>query len=145
MKYSEIKAVKTFCENLHSEPDWREVFDNATFGEEDFTVNNVRFIADDEILEIMAEELTSDLYCLGSFNASFIAEQCNWPVELVEAAQKGEAFEALGQAIADNCDMEEFAEAYASADGFGHHFNSYDFGEEEIRIDGTLYHVFDNH
>ena len=29
-------------------------------------------------------------------------------------------------------------------DGYGHHFNHYDFSEEELWIDGIMYHVFDN-
>lgn len=144
MKLSQIKAVKNFCDGLMSEPDWREVLENMIDGESDFEVNNVRFIASDSILEVLAGELQSDLYCLGCFNADFIAAQCNWPTELVEAAQQGDVFEALGKAIADNCNMEEFAEAYASADGYGHHFNSYDFGEDEITVNGVDYHVFDN-
>lgn len=145
MKYSQIKSIKSFCNSLLSDPDWREVVENIINDEHDFEVNNVRFITDNMINEVLADELQNDMYLLGCFVPSFIAEQCNWPVALVEAAQQGEAFEALGQAIADNCDMEEFAEAYVSADGYGHHFNSYDGGEEEITIKGVLYHVFDNY
>jgi hypothetical protein len=144
MKYSEIKTLKSFTEALVSTPSYREVLENVLNGNEDFEVDNVRFISEDSILSVLAEELTSDLYCLGCFNAGFIADQCNWPIELVEATQKGEAFEALGKAIEDNTDMEEFAEAYASEDGYGHHFNSYDGGEEEITINGNTYFVFDN-
>ena len=145
MKYSQIKAVKTFTEDLFSTPNYREVLENVLNDNNDFEVENVRFILADDIDEIQAEELTQDLYCLGCFNASFIAEQCNWPIELVEAAQKGDAYEALGKAIEDNTDMFEFAQAYSGADGYGHHFNSYDFGEEEIEINGKTYYVFDQH
>jgi hypothetical protein len=91
-----------------------------------------RIINRENILEILADELTSDLYCLGCFNANFIAEQCNWPQELVECAKEGDAYEALGKAIKENADMEEFAEAYANADGYGHHFNGWDGSENEI-------------
>lgn len=41
--------------------------------------------------------------------------------------------------------MVEFAQAYSSVDGYGHHFNSYDGNEEEITINGNDYIVFDNH
>ncbi len=144
MKFSQIKALKTFTTSLFSEPCYREVLEKAQASETDFEVNNVRFIAVDEIDQILADELESDHYILGCFNASFIADQCNWPVELVEAAQKGEAYEALGKAIKDNTDMVVFAEAYSSADGYGHHFNYYDHNQEEITIGGTDYLVFDN-
>lgn len=149
MKYSEIKQLKEFCNGLFSEPCYREVIEKVQDRGEDFTVENgsleVRFIAADEIDRIQAQELESDLYVLGCFNAWFIADQCNWPVELVEAAQQGEAFEALGQAIVNTCCMVEFAQAYSSADGYGHHFNHYDGDYVEINMDGVNYYVFDLH
>ena len=52
MEYSEIKAVKLFCDGLFSSPDWREVVQNVLDGEDDFEVDNVRFIADDVIDKI---------------------------------------------------------------------------------------------
>ncbi len=145
LSFSQVKTLKEFCEGLFSEPCYREVIEQGLDKTSDFEVNNVRFIAVDVIDEIQAEELTNDLYCLGCFNASFIAEQANWPTELVEAAQAGEAYEALGKAIQDNCDMVEFAQAYSSADGYGHHFNRYDSEQDEITINGIDYLVFDNH
>jgi len=145
MKYSQIKAIKTFTESLFSAPCYREVLENVENENVDFEVENVRFINAENIDEIQSKDLQSDLYCLGCFNTEFIAEQCNWPFELVKAAQDGEAFEALGKAIADNTDMIEFAQAYSRADGYGHHFNGYDFGEEEIEINGKTYYVFDQH
>ncbi len=145
MNYSEIKAVKTFADDLFSTPCYREIIEKVQAREDDFKIGGVRFINSAEIDEIQAKELTNDLYCLGCFNANFIARQCNWPVELVTAAQEGDAFEALGKAIKDNTDMVEFAQAYSGADGYGHHFNSYNHGEQEITIDGVDYYVFDQH
>lgn len=145
MKLSDIRKIKEFCEDLHSMPSWREVVEQLTADETDFEVDNVRFIIDDEIDATLASELENDHYVLGCFNADFIAGIMGWPVALVEAAQKGEAYEALGEAIAGSGNMLELAKEYASADGYGHHFNHYDFGEEEITINGKLWHVFDNH
>jgi hypothetical protein len=147
MKYSQIKALKSFCEDQHSMPDWKDVLSNLQNNEDDFTVDNVRFIADDNILSIMADDIFSDNYCLGCFNASFIASNSNLNFELVEACQQAEAFEAIGKALNDTLDQdgkESFCEAYASADSYGHHFNGYDFSESEYRFNGKLYHVFDN-
>ena len=144
MKYSQIKAIKTFTESLFSTPDYKEVLENIIDSVDDFEVDNVRFIKSDCIDQILADELESDLYCLGCFNASFISDITGWPIVLIEATQSGEAYEELGTAIADEDKMLELAEAYARADGYGHHFNSYDGSEEEITINDIDYFVFDN-
>ena len=144
MKYSQIKAIKTFTESLVSTPDYKEVLENIIESVDDFEVDNVRFIKSDCIDQILADELESDLYCLGCFNASFISDVTGWPIVLIEAAQSGEAYEELGKAISEEDCMLELAQAYANVDGYGHHFNSYDFSEEEITIDGVDYFVFDN-
>lgn len=101
-------------------------------GSDDFEVGKYRFISADAIDEIQQDELASDLYALGCFNADFIADVMEWPVELVEAAQKGEAFEALGKAMLP--EIAELQAGYADADGYGHHFAYYD--HETIDLDG---------
>lgn len=145
---SQIKSIKSFCEGLHSEPDYREVIECITGEETDFEINGVRFIHTDYILETMVEEIFSDDYSLGCFNASFIADNSSLPFEMIEACQECEAFEAIGKglnATMSQDEKESFCEEYASADGYGHHFNHYDFSEDELNVNGTLYHVFDNH
>lgn len=144
MKLSQIKAVKVFCEGLASSPDWKEVARNVVDGFDDFEVDNVRFIKADQIDSVLAEELSNDAYVLGCFNASFISQVTGWPLALIEAAQKGEASEALGQAIINEGYCESMASGYASADGYGHHFNHYDGNDEEVTLNGVDYHVFDN-
>lgn len=145
MKFSEIKAVKEFCEGLFSTPDWKEVIQQVLDGEEDFEVDNVRFIAASEIDAVLTSELESDAYVLGCFNTDAIVKATGWPSALIDAAKNGEAFEALGQAIIDEGYAESLAEIYSSSDGYGHHFNSYDGNEEEVTINGIAFHVFDNH
>ena len=56
--------------------------------------------------------------------------------------QGAEAFEGIGKMLAPH--IEEVQEEYARADGYGHHFNHYDFSEEEMTIAGVNYYVFDN-
>ena len=146
MLFSTIKEIKLFCESLHSEPDYREVVENLTSSTDDFEVDGVRFIKDSQILLVMADEIFSDEYLLGCFNANFIAENSNLNFELVEACQQSEAYAAVGKALDDTLSDEQkesFCEAYARADGYGHHFNTYDSTGEEQRLDGVLYHVFD--
>ncbi len=140
MKYSHIKRIRQFCESLTSEPDWREVARNIENGEYDFEVDNVRFIKESAIDEIQCEELSSDLYILGCFNAWFLADVLDIDQDVIEAMQKAEAYEALGKLIVSMCKLPELQAAYASADGYGHHFNRYDGNQEEI----AGYYVFDN-
>ena len=143
MKYSEIKNLKEFCNGLHSEPDWREVLQNALDDADDFEVSNVRFISDSAIDSIQQDELSSDLYCLGCFNADFLADYLPIDAEDIKNIQDAGAYEAIGKMILPV--IEDVQKGYASADGYGHHFNHYDFNEDEIFINGNLYHVFDNH
>ena len=146
MKYSQVKAIKAFTEyTLHSQPDWREVVTELAAGSSDFWSDGVRFIRYSEIDKILAEELESEPYILGCFTAWFIADATDLDLDVIEALQDAEAFEALGKLIIKSCNMVDFAQDYASADGYGHHFNSYDFSEEELTVNGVTYLVFDNH
>ena len=142
MKLSEIKQLKDNLSDLLSDPNWREVLELADYGKADFEVDGVRFIDTRRIDEIQQEELLDDLYILGCFNASFIASILETDVEAIEAMQEAEAFEGIGKMLVPH--IEEIQYQYASADGYGHHFNHYDFSEEEMTIAGINYHVFDN-
>ena len=112
--------------------DYQEAADNMVNSENDFTVGNYRFIHQDAIIDILADELASDSYMLGCFKAEFIASVTNWPLVLIEATQKAEAFEAIGQAIIDADLVSEMAIEYSNVDSFGHHFAHYDGHEHEI-------------
>lgn len=151
MKLSQIKELKAFCESLDSSPDWKEVLRNILDENEDFEVDNVRFINSDSIDQIQQDEMESDLYCLGCFNSWFISDCIGIDGDVIEAMQKAEAYEAVGKLIISLGKLGELQEAYASADGYGNHFNHYDGNEEEFRIsDPTIggdqmFHVFDQH
>lgn len=114
MKYSQVKELKEFCLGLHSEPCYREVLEKMDNA--DFEVNGVRFISDDEIDTI-------------------------WTASLIEEIKDCYVISEVPDFVV--IDWEQTAEN-CKVDGLGHHFNSYDGGEEEITIDGTWYHVFDN-
>lgn len=144
MKYSQIKSIREFCESLVSNPDWKEVTQNILEDNQDFEVDNVRFINSDSIDEIQYDELANDEYILGCFNDWFIADILNIPLDAIQAIQKAEAYEALGKMIISMEKLEELQQEYARQDGYGHHFNHYDGNEEELRINGKHYHVFDN-
>lgn len=102
----------------------------------DFELAGARIIHRDFIDGIQQEELLSDFYCLGCFNASFLADYLPLDTEDIEQLQKAEAYTALGK-IASKY-IKEIQEGYAAADGYGHHFNGYDFSE----IETDHYYVF---
>jgi len=145
LSFSQIKEVIEFCNGLHSEPDWREVVENIVSGSNDFEVDNVRFISTDEIDQIQCDEMESDTYILGCFNARALSDATGIDQCVFEAMQKADAYDAIGKLVISLGKLSDLQQQYCSADGYGHHFNSYDGGEEELRVNGTMYHVFDNH
>jgi hypothetical protein len=148
----EILATETKSEFVKLRSDWRDIADECGFdiadtkealeamrdNDADFEISGYRFIHDDKIDEIMCEELSGDTYMLGCFNAGFLAGILGTSTDAIEAIQKAEAFEGLGEMILAGNHLAELQQAYVSADGFGHHFNSYDGGE--IELNG--YHIF---
>lgn len=153
MKLSQFRELKKFCEDLDSEPSWREVYllssaDDlmaTTDDGSDFTVNNVRFIRLDWLDDIMVDELGRDDWMLGFFTASCLSDVLRVDADTIEAMQKQEEFEAIGKLIKNMGKLDELQEYYASANGYGHHFNNYDGNEESITIGNFNYLVFDNH
>lgn len=95
----------------------------------DFELAGARIIHRDFIDKIQQKELLSDLYVLGCFNASFLADYLPISYDAIEAIQKAEAYQALGEIAKEY--IEQIQEGYAAADGYGHHFNSWDGSEEE--------------
>ena len=122
---------------------WRDAMINVRDNEEDFEVENYRFVQDAVIDEILAEELANDPYILGCFNAWFLTDHCDLSHDIITALQNGDEYEALGQHLIDNDKVAGIAKAYAGADGYGHHFNHWDGSEEEFMLpnaDGASVH-----
>lgn len=140
LTFTHVKEIKSFCENLDTEPDYREVVDNIADGNNDFQVGDYRFIESCSIDEIQKEELLEDNYMLGCFSAWFIADITGLNLHDVAKAQKNESFELLGTLMAQKID--EVQEEYSRLDGYGHHFAHYDHNEHELDVDGSTYHVF---
>ena len=130
MKLSEIKKIKS----LVGAPDWREVVENIENRENDFEVNNYRFIDSESIDDIMQSELESDLYLLGCFRSWFLADLLGVDGDVIQSMQEAEAFEAIGKLIISLGKLEELQEKYASIGGYGHHFNRWDSSEHEITL-----------
>lgn len=100
----------------------------------DFTLDTAegefRFIHEDVIDRILADELSDDVYTLGMFQAWFIADILHIPMDSVEKIQKADCYEALGIMMFKH--IEKVAQKYASTDGYGHHFSHYDHSEEHL-------------
>jgi hypothetical protein len=127
MLYSEIKEVKELVDD-----EWRDAVESLTMEEDDFEVGNYRFISQDKIDEIQCEELASEEYVLGCFTDWFLADVLELDVDVIQAMQKAEAFEALGKMVLSMDKLEELQQSYVSSDGYGHHFSHYDHSEEEL-------------
>lgn len=136
MKYSELKELyQTF------DRDTIELILN-NLDQDDFEDGYYRFIKEDEAEKIAINLYEGDTYILGCFNASFISDHTNLDYEIVRALQEGENFEAIGQHILDNDNLDGMIEDYIRLDGYGHVFGSYDGNYDEIEIDNTSYIYF---
>ena len=138
MKLSDLRTVKELSNEL--DLDFKELVGNIVDENEDFEIENYRFIKSSEIDTIQQDELKGDLYILGCFTDWFIADNTNLSLKVVQALQKAEAFEELGELIVD--DVETIQEEYARLDGYGHHFNHYDGNEWEVNLNGIDYYYF---
>lgn len=123
MKFSQIKRIKA-----QFGTDWPEIVNEMEKEVDDFEVGIYRFIHEDSIDEILVGELEEDTYILGCFSAYALAKATDWPIALIEAAQKSEQYAVIG-GVMTNEQVRKLAEIYVDSDGYGHHFASYD-GEE---------------
>ena len=130
MKFTQLREIYKEAGNLAVSG--RDVAQSMCDKESDFEVENYRFIHKDYIDGIQQDEIQSDLYILGCFNAWFLADVLGIDTDVIEAMQEAEAYEAIGKLVVSMDKVEELQAGYASADGYGHHFNHYDGCEDEI-------------
>ena len=138
MKLSQLRDVKEL--SIELDIDFKELTEQIIDESDDFEIDNYRFIKVSEIDTIQQNELKNDLYILGCFNASFIADNTNLSLKVIQALQKAEAFEELGELIID--DIETLQSEYSRLDGYGHHFAHYDGNENEITLNDVEYYYF---
>ena len=138
MKLSQLRDVKNLSNEL--DIDFRELTEQITDENDDFEIDNYRFIKVSEIDTIQQDELKSDLYILGCFTDWFIADNTDLSLKVVQALQNAEAFEELGELIVD--DIETIQSEYSRLDGYGHHFGRYDGNEYEITLNDVDYYYF---
>ena len=137
-KLSDFRIISDFCEN--NSVSFRELCQNIIAVETDFEVDNFRFIHEDEIDEIQKDELKSDTYLLGCFNADFLADIINVPSKAIKALQKAECYSELGEICLDY--VNEIQKEYSRLDGYGHHFARYDGYTLEDILSISGYYVF---
>lgn len=118
--------------------DVREVCQNILDDEVDFEVDGYRFIHEDSIDEIMQDEIGSDEYVLGGYNATFLADATDISLEVFESMQNAGAYEAVGKLVKDLDKLFEVQQSAVAWDGYGQHFSHYDGSEESCED----YHVF---
>ena len=138
MKLAQLRDVKNLSNEL--DIDFRELVEQLIDEVDDFEIYNYRFIKVSEIDAIQQDELKSDLYVLGCFPDWFIADNTDLSLKVVQALQKAEAFEELGELIVD--DIETIQSEYVRMDGYGHHFGRYDGNEHETVLNDVEYYYF---
>jgi len=137
MEINKEKLAKVL-ESLHSQPDVDAVIAEMHAGVIDFEINGVRFVHSEHIDRIQQNDLLSDLYVLGCFNADFLSPIIGIEAKTITRIQEADAYEGIGEIAAKH--IEEVQKRYAEYDGYGHHFNHYDFSQEEFGD----YYIFDN-
>ena len=138
MKLSQLRDVKNLSNEL--DIDFRELTEQIINEVDDFEMEDYRFIKVSEIDTIQQDELKSDLYVLGCFSDWFIADNTDLSLKVVQALQKAEAFEELGELIVD--DIETIQSEYVRMDGYGQHFGRYDGNEHETVLNNVEYYYF---
>ena len=136
----QILKLKKLCKELGLE--YGEVAEEVRVDNRDFEIGDYRFIHENDIDKITADEIGDDVYMLGCFNADFIADNTDLSYDIVEALQQGGQYEALGNHIIDNDYLDDFVQAYISADGYGNHFGRYDGNEIDDILACLGYYVF---
>ena len=138
MKLSQLRDVKNLSNEL--DIDFKELVEQIIDEVDDFEIEDYRFIKVNEIDAIQQDELKSDLYVLGCFTDWFIAVNTKVSLKVIQALQKAEAFEELGELIVD--DIETIQSEYVRMDGYGHHFGRYDGNEHETVLNNVEYYYF---
>ena len=136
--YSNLKAIIEFCNE--NSIDFKEVINNIVNEEPDFEIDSYRFIHEDSIDEIQCDELKSDTYILGCFNADFLADIINIPYKAIIALQKADCYSELGEICEDY--ISEIQQEYVRLDGYGHHFAHYDSNTIQDILSISGYYVF---
>ena len=140
MKLQEAKEVINLANYLGIYK--RELFDFVASENENFEVDNYRFLTKDEALKECINRYQYDECVLGSFNASFIEDYIALDYDDIKILQEAEQYEIIGRLILNSGKLEEMMEEYIRLDGYGHALNSYDGHNSEVTLNGIEYIYF---
>jgi hypothetical protein len=98
---------------------------------DDLPCGKVVVVHEDNLLSTIIDRLEGDEYILGSHYAEFLASCTGWPQMLIEAAQKGGAYQELGEVIIQDGFVETMAQAKIDNGWCGEELNGYDGEEHE--------------
>lgn len=131
--------------DVYDEYDIDEIIENLINNADDFVVGRYRYIKQSKIDEIMLQEFKDNPELLGYFNPYFISDALpgNIDPDIIEKLQKaGEHY--FGEFLAEIPDyIENITKLYVQTDGYGHHFSTYDFSQNEITMpNGVDYFIF---
>ena len=116
----EIKAI------LDAEGvDWKE-FIRESRESDDFELDGYRFIRESAIDEIVVSQYEDDPYVLGCFTDWFISDHSSLSLEIVQALQSAEKFDAIGEHLIDSGESKDMILEACRFDGYGHMMDSYD-------------------
>tara|TARA_R110002012_G_scaffold144222_1_gene302397 strand:- start:164 stop:592 length:429 start_codon:yes stop_codon:yes gene_type:complete len=142
MELQETKEIINFANDLGINK--RELFDFVASEDENFEVDNYRFLTEDEALKECINMYQCDEYLLGCFNASFIEDYIPLDYDDIKILQEAEQYDIIGRLILNSGKLDEMIEEYIRLDGYGHALHSYDGNNSEITLNGIEYIYFRN-
>ena len=119
----QIREIRSVIDAL--DIDWREFIREARECD-DFELDGYRFIREAAIDDIVVGQYEDDAYILGCFNDWFIADNSSLSLDIVQALQSAEKFEAIGQHLIDSGEARDMILEACRIDGYGHMLDSYD-------------------
>jgi len=132
MTSSKVKVLADYLgcdvEDITEGYEWYGKFMTLEDGAQEYLI-----LDDDEANEAVVEYIKETAW---AFNASFLANYTDLPIEVFEAMQEKfeDSNDVVLQCIKQKGDIEDFAEDVVSEDGRGHFLSSYD--GEEVKEDG---------
>lgn len=131
--------------DAYCQDDIDDIMESIINGEDDFKAGDYRYIKQSEIDKIMIQEFRDNSELLGYFEPYFISDALpgNIDPDIIEKLQKaGEHY--FGEFLAEIPDyIENITKLYVQTDGYGHHFSTYDFSQNEITMpNGVDYYIF---
>ena len=106
----------------------------------DLNGDEYRFIHNNVIDDVIAQDLKDDPYILGCFNADFLCHYIPLSSDQIQHVQDAEGFEAIGYLVLAHGELDELVSDMISADGYGHYFNHWN--GDEIELNNVPYRMF---